>query len=441
MRDYGTAQWDGGDAACGHRAASGASASSGLNGSLAHKDGRVFTPYRDTCGKCGARRIDRQIGLEATPDEYLATMVAVFREVRRVLRRDGTCWVNMGDSYVSGQGGRQSAAGELPKVIRRDRAEPRQRDDVDVMGWSERAMSPRTYPSRDTGLKPKDLLMMPARLALALQADGWWVRSAITWCKPSPMPESCTDRPTSATEMVYLLTKRAHYFYDAIAIREDAVSDHPSGNGYKRDARLSYADDKGARGNEQQWNGVGGTRNARNWWVINSKPFPEAHFATYPPALAERCIKAGTSERGCCSQCGKPWVRGARPGLGLGAYNDHSMDAVAGMGAPSPNKLNGAQLAAVRAAQPAVTTGWRAACDHEAAVVPCVVLDPFAGAGTTLLVADRLQRDAIGVELNVEYTRMAMERCRADAPLFVHVPPATDPEDERMADLFAGAVP
>ena len=123
----------------------------------------------------------REIGSEPTPDEYLATMVAVFREVRRVLRRDGTCWVNMGDSYVSGQGGRQSAVAELPKAIRRDRPEPRQRDDVDVMGWSERAMSPRTYPSRDTGLKPKDLLLMPARLALALQADGWWVRSDIMW--------------------------------------------------------------------------------------------------------------------------------------------------------------------------------------------------------------------------------------------------------------------
>ena len=291
LRDYGTAQWDGGDAVCDHKPAV-------VRTPMARNDdGQAFrnsTRYRDheadgafgrKCGKCGAVRVDRQIGLEPTPDEYLATMVAVFREVRRVLRPDGTCWVNMGDSYA----GNTESNGRS--------------HNVNAGASGNRAGADERKQGIRVGGKPKDLLMMPARLALALQADGWWLRSAITWCKPSPMPESCTDRPTSATEMVYLLTKRAHYFYDAIAIREDAVSDHPSGNGYKRDARLSYADDNGARGNEKQWNGIGGTRNARNWWVINSKPFPEAHFATFPPALAERCIKAGTSERGCCSQC------------------------------------------------------------------------------------------------------------------------------------------
>ena len=427
LRDYGTAQWDGGDATCDHAQKRSMGATTlRLDGRehLGAYDGekatQIGTPYRATCGKCGAVRVDRQIGLEPTPDEYLATMVAVFREVRRVLRRDGTCWVNMGDSYCSGT--------NAPR-------KPTTTEGADVpASWATRSQPERTTGG---GLAAKQLLMMPARLAIALQQDGWWVRSDIIWHKPNPMPESVTDRPTGAHEHVFLLTKSARYYYDADAVREDAE--------YGRSLETASwhakadANSAGIRFKSTTTPGSGGSRNLRNVWTIATAPYSEAHFATFPPALAERCIKAGTSERGCCGQCGKPWVREARPGLGLGAYNDHSMDAVAGMGAPSPNKLSGAQLAAARAAQPAVTTGWRAGCDHEAPVSPCVVLDPFAGAGTTLLVADRLQRDAIGIELNPAYTEMAMERCRADAPLFVDVPPAADPEDERMADLFAEA--
>ena len=295
----------------------------------------------------------RELGSEATPDEYLATMVAVFREVRRVLRPDGTCWVNMGDSYASGgTGGAPSPKSTLSRHGTDGRSPY-----LDALGES--------VPRNVAGAKPKDLLMMPARLALALQADGWWLRSDIIWHKPNPMPESVTDRPTSAHEHVFLLTKAARYFYDADAVRETSVSDHPSGNGYKRDARLSYADANGPRGNDEQWK-VQTHRSCRNVWTIATAPYSEAHFATYPPALAERCIKAGS-----------------RPGD--------------------------------------------------------TILDPFAGAGTTLLVADRLQRDAIGIELNAAYTEMAMERCRADAPLFAALPPAEPPEDERMADLFREA--
>ena len=173
LRDYGTAQWDGGDAACDHAQKRSMGATTlRLDGRehLGAYDGekatQIGTPYRATCGKCGAVRVDRQIGLEATPAEYLVTMVAVFREVRRVMRPDAVAFVNMGDSYSD-----------------------------------------------------KQLLMMPARLALALQADGWYIRSDIIWHKPSPMPESVTDRPTSAHEHVFLLTKSARYFYDADAVR------------------------------------------------------------------------------------------------------------------------------------------------------------------------------------------------------------------------------
>ena len=354
----------------------------------------------------------REIGSEPTPDEYLATMVGVFREVRRVMRPDATCWVNMGDSFCD-----------------------------------------------------KQLLMMPARLALALQADGWWVRSDIIWHKPNPMPESVTDRPTSAHEHVFLLTKSARYYYDADAVREaqeTASPDHPSYRAIVQAGRGSPNGVERQMLRGQQF-GVRTTslvkeldprgRNLRNVWTIATAPYSEAHFATFPPALAERCIKAGTSERGCCSQCGQPWVRvterqtvrqladaqgtwAERPaaeGYGNAAMTTQRRDATSGLSASNSHNASTPQSPLV------TTTGWRAGCDHDAPVVPCTVLDPFAGAGTTLLVADRLQRDAIGVELNVEYTRMAMQRCRDDAPLFADMPPAADPEDARIADLFAEA--
>jgi hypothetical protein len=188
--------------------------------------------------------------------------------------------------------------------------------------------------------------------------------------------------------------------------------------------------------------GSGGSRNLRNVWTIATAPYSEAHFATFPPALAERCIRAGTSERGCCAACGAPWGRvvermscGKAPSAT--AYVDERMMAT---------RLSGSRQAyrAIGMEGPpgAITTGWAASCACDADTVPCTVLDPFAGAGTTLLVADRLQRDAIGIELNPDYTRMAMQRCRDDAPLFAEPSPAPasdDAYDRDMRDLFAEA--
>lgn len=274
--------------------------------------------------------VDGQIGLEDTPEAFVERLVAVFQEVRRVLRDDGTLWLNLGDSYVSNAGG---AAG----------------DTLGSDGYARRnRLSRHRATVRGDGIKTKDLLGIPWMVAFALRADGWYLRSAITWAKPNAMPDSCTDRPTNATEMVFLLSKRSRYFYDAAAIAEQAVSDHPSGNGFKRDARLSYSDANGARGNDKQWTGVGGTRKARNIWTIATQPFPGAHFATMPPELAERCIKAGS-----------------RPGD--------------------------------------------------------TVLDPFGGAGTTALVADRLGRDAIICELNPNYAALAEARLRADGGMFSRI--------------------
>jgi DNA modification methylase len=276
-----------------------------------------------------------QIGLEPTPDAYLATMVAVFREVRRVLRPDGTCWVNMGDSYNTYPGNRGSSKslsaatnGAIPSA-------------------------PKGYGLTTTTLANKQLLMMPARLALALQADGWWLRSAIVWAKPNPMPESVSDRPTSAYEMVYLLTKAARYFYDADAVREvEAVPNWDNGTRIfgginKHGANLSHGERTTGRlatarvkvpGGWDQGDGAHGTihrdgrtsaeyqdapakagRNLRNVWTIATAPYSDAHFATFPPTLAERCIKAGTTPptpRWRCSAAGtmrRCWLTCRRP--------------------------------------------------------------------------------------------------------------------------------
>jgi DNA modification methylase len=314
-------------------------------------------------------------------------MVAVFREVRRVLRRDGTCWVNLGDLFVN-----------------------------------------------------KQLQMMPARTALALQADGWILRSSIIWHKPNPMPESCTDRPTSAHEHVYLLTRSARYYYDAEAVREDRITDSNAGT-FRDNCYINGNIDNNtlgtARSGPRQAADMSTGRNLRNVWTIPTHAYSAAHFATYPPALAERCIRAGTSERGACSQCGKPWARETQLTpeyaalLASGkAWRDNS---------GKPDEFTNRQPSdhPANVPQKHTTTGWSPACACNADVKPCVVLDCFAGAGTTLLCADRLQRDAIGIELNPSYTEMAMQRCRDDAPLFTAFPPAEDPEEARMADLFS----
>jgi len=210
-----------------------------------------------------------QLGLEPTPEEYVANMVAVFREVRRVLRNDGTLWLNIGDSYASYRDGKatpDSTRGASTGTL------------VDK-GLSKNRMAS-TF--QGTGIKHKDLVGIPWMLAFAFRADGWYLRNDIIWSKPNPMPESVTDRPTKAHEYLFLLSKSANYHYDHEAIKEDSVTDHPSGNGFKRDARLSYKDSNGPRGNDQQWDDIGGKRNKRSVWTVATKPFSEAHFCYLP---------------------------------------------------------------------------------------------------------------------------------------------------------------
>src|SRR5208282_3987105 len=221
LRDFGTAAWEGGDFGCDHRVDR-TNDRKMMNGrgeptnSCLSWTERDVTPISGNCPKCGARRIDSQLGLESTPEEYLAKMVAVFRQVWRVLRNDGTLWVNMGDSYAHGESGGGSVFdnGRTDGRISYEGDKVRGREKISTMG---------------SGLKLKDPCMMPARLAMALQADGWYLRSDIIWHKPNPMPESCTDRPTKSHEYIFLLAKQERYFYDADAIRDQGSESIPWG--------------------------------------------------------------------------------------------------------------------------------------------------------------------------------------------------------------------
>ena len=391
LRDYGTAQWDGGDPGCDHRKPSSAEGSTLQGGKKT--TGHQQEGYGRECRKCGAVRVDRQIGLEPTLAAYVETMVQVFREVRRVLRNDGTLWLNVGDSYNAQPGQRKAT----------DAAGPKQLTNNGAVGIGSRS---------DEGLKPKDLMMVPARVALALQDDGWWLRSDIIWHKPNPMPESVTDRPTSAHEHIFLLTKSARYYYDADAIREplapESAARYAYGFGGAKNVRLKATDKPTAVvGDRVATDGA----NARNVWTIATAPYKDAHFATFPPELPRRCIKAGTSEKGCCAACGAPWVRDVGHGDAIGRRDSGTGDRFVDLG-----------MSSGRAGERhRTTTGWSASCTCDAPVVPCVVLDPFAGAGTTLLVADQLGRDAIGIELNPTYADLAKNRVVNDAPLFAEV--------------------
>jgi DNA modification methylase len=239
--------------------------------------------------------VDGQIGLEQTPDEYVAQLVEVFRGVRRLLREDGTLWLNLGDSYamnLKANANRSGAdtRGGLAKAAERADGVPRsQANRTDNSGAAFGNMVARTVP---TGLKSKDLLGIPWRVAFALQADGWWLRSAIVWHKPNPMPESVKDRPTSAYEMVFLLAKQPGYFYDADAIREEITSDRAPSRKAKKNGAGHLALRPVTEG--AAYDGTGSHRNARNVWTITPKPYKGAHFATMPIDLAARCILAGS---------------------------------------------------------------------------------------------------------------------------------------------------
>ncbi len=351
------------------------------------------------CTLCGAWR--GCLGPEPTPELYVAHMVELFREVRRVLRDDGTCWVNLGDSYAS------STLSSRP-------------DGKGVGITGDKAHSDHPRIAAPPGLKPKDLVGIPWRVALALQADGWWLRSDIIWHKPNVMPESVTDRPTTSHKHLFLLTKSKTYYYDADAIRKPTIPDPRdklwdtarTGGGFsdhEHDAERGRMQSKTqAEGWVRMSNPAG--RNCRTVWTIPTRAYSGAHFATYPPALVEPCILAGTSAKGACPECGGPWARTTQKEYGPDTSSTNHIadgDKTIGQG------WEGTQR---RATVTTITTDWRPTCDcypksykwnrhPEAKVVPCLVLDPFCGSGTTGMVAIKHGRNFVGLDLSGDYLR------------------------------------
>jgi DNA modification methylase len=273
LRDYGTAKWEGGDDDCEHSISMPTKwndpkrGTSVLRPETAHRGGSSTH-----CHKCGATRIDSQLGLEETPEQYIAAMVEVFRCVWDVLEDDGTLWLNIGDSY-NGSGGQ----GTKPNIMSKEAAEGRGGKAIKV-----------------DGIKPKDLIGIPWMLAFALRADGWYLRQDIIWHKPNPMPESVQDRCTKAHEYIFLMSKSSKYFYDADAIKEVAIHEG-------RIVKASGSDAKNGAKGEFGATAAGFTthdtlvteRNKRSVWTVTTKPYAGAHFAVFPQDLIEPCILAG----------------------------------------------------------------------------------------------------------------------------------------------------
>ena len=340
-----------------------------------------------------------QIGLEPTPEKYVTTMVEVFREVRRVLRDDGTVWLNLGDSYSS-SGGMTSDYGPNAQC-----------------GNTLAQVDPRTKSGarKMENLPPKNLVGIPWRVAFALQADGWYLRSDIIWAKGvsfcpnysgSVMPEPVTDRPTKSHEYLFLLTTSPRYYYDADAVREKGKDWTKGGPGV------------GIK--ETQHYGAKNGRNLRSVWTINTQSYSAAHFATFPTALVEPCVKAGTSVKGCCSACGSPMRREVERigGPSTKAARQKMIDKNTARGLTLGNTAiqYSTAIAQSRGAYKK-TIRWKHSCNCGTdKVTPCVVLDPFAGSGTVGCVALKLGRTFVGIELNPEYCTLA--RNSIDGPLF-----------------------
>jgi len=315
LRDYGTAKWEGGEVNCDHTI-------NHYSDTLKPNCPRPFRGDKSLCIKCGAKRIDAQLGLEKTPEEYVSKMVEVFREVKRVLKKEGTLWLNLGDSYASQPSGSRKK-GDLSYF----------NEEAEGIGRPNKIVK---------GLKPKDLVGIPWRIAFALQADGWYLRQDIIWSKPNPMPESVTDRCTKSHEYVFLLAKSPKYFFDNEAIKEPYTQPMNRWGGQKLKADGKSTWDKGTgqstyRERDMRPNPNG--RNKRSVWIITTKPNPirGVHFATFPEDLIRPMILAGCPERG-------------------------------------------------------------------------IILDPFIGSGTTAVVAQKLGRDYLGIELNPDYIKMAEKR-------------------------------
>ena len=406
----------------------------------------------DFCQKCGAWR--GALGLEPTPEMYVTHIVEIMQEVKRVLRSDGVCFLNIGDSY-DGSGGAHKENHANPGISKSFNRQgvPHYGD----LGMPERYLAPK-------GLKPKDMCLIPQRLAIALQSDGWWVRSDIIWNKKNPMPssvngwrwekhrikvgnesprtqagkiegfrkhsgydiegakwidcpgcEKClpndglvlrkgSGRPTNSYEHILMLTKSGDYFFDTEAVREKySPTVRWGGDKYKGAVKqYSNNEDAGLARERSCYPNTG--RNIRDVWSFPTKAFKGAHFAVFPEKLPEICIKAATSEKGCCPKCGSPWTRIVKRHGSGPARKERKNTAI------RLTRIAGQEWQTWKNEHPDETLDWRPTCSCGLDPVPCTVLDPFAGAGSTLLAAKKLGRKGVGYEISSAYCKMIEAR-------------------------------
>jgi DNA modification methylase len=364
------------------------------------QDAARFGPPTKSCGKCGAWL--GCLGLEPTPEMYVQHLVEIFREVKRVLKKDGTFWLNIGDSY-SGSGGSSGHTIETKNLGRKT---------------FEYGAYPSSAMKKPGILKSKDLCGIPWRVAFALQADEWWLRSDIIWSKPNPMPESVRDRPTRSHEYIFLLSKSAKYYFDSEAVKENYSSSYLNDSRHvtgstDRNEKVGYLESLAQNPKKlhrmfDKPMGIG--RNIRSVWTITTKPFKDAHFATFPPELPERCIKAGTSEKGVCPKCGAPWVRIISP---TKEYSEalNRLRIVKDRFPRKDNEIHSCHVKGDNQSSQYETLGWKPSCKCNAGEpIPAIVLDPFAGAGTTGMIAKELGRNYILIDIKPEYVEMARKR-------------------------------
>ena len=413
LRDYGTATWEGGSTNCDHssarvagRAESVVSAACQVQANNPHAG---FATYRRSCPTCGANRVDMQLGAETSPDCgthgqaqcgacFVCSMVGVFREVYRVLRDNGTLWLNLGDSYSSG--------GNVPGGSEKQRRNAE----------AQRSSAPR----RKIDIPPGNLVGVPWRVALALQADGWVLRQDIIWAKKSPMPESVQNRCTKSHEYVFLFAKQQQgYYCDMEAIKEEGQPSSVRKNAkpHNEDSRKDgtvYGKESHASGTRtgtnlcNAYSGVDFSvigRNKRSVWTVASHGYPGAHFAVYPTKLIEPMILAGTSECGCCAACGAPYERVVvNTTVPRTAGGGHFGRVDPPNGWDMDSKLGQHRQCAEDSC--CNTIGWRKVCGCRTdEVVPAIVLDPFVGSGTTVATAVLLGRAGVGIDLSETYLR------------------------------------
>lgn len=349
----------------------------------------------DTCTKCGAWR--GSLGLEPSPILYAWHIVSTFRAIKRVLRDDGTVWLNMGDSY-SGSGSSQVQKGKDIKHATVGNALRKVQRRVGIVD----------------GLPPKNLIGIPWMVAFALQAEGWILRQEIIWEKPNCMPESPDDRPTRAHEQIFLFSKKQRYFYDKHAILEPYTDPINRWGG----ETLKHETEKHSRYFDMQ--GIGATsilragrsmrpnpcgRNKRTVWRIPSRAFSGDHFAVFPPGVPEPCVMAGTSEKGCCQECGSPWVRIVEEEF-VPQQDVSAEKGVRGSGAQKSMDQSNLWEGFPRGYTLYHTVGWDPSCEcHNITIdpIPCTVLDPFLGTGTTGEVALKHNRKFVGIDLSKTY--------------------------------------